>query len=108
MARGDAAPSKRVIQKRKATTLQLANKLIFTRTDSKRVETVWSMQPDGSGQLRIWQVPRGYGRFSGFSRDGTQAISFNQFNLYIYDLRFGRRRTLLLWNSGWGTFIESP
>ena len=104
----DAALAKRVVQKPRATPLRLANKLVFTRSDAQGVETVWSMQPDGSGQRRIWQVPRGYGRFSGFSRDGTQAISFNQFNLYIYDLRFGRRRTLLLWNSGWGTFIESP
>ena len=66
------------------------------------------MNPDGSGTQKVWSVPNGYGEFGGFSADGARAISYNQFNLYVHDLKTGRFRRLLLWNSGFGTSIDSP
>lgn len=99
-----------------AAPLQLKNKIVFTRDKitvtrtGGRVadETVWTMNGGGGEQKRVWRVPKGYGRFGGFSRDGKRAISYNRFNLYVHDLETKRFRRVLLWSSLWHTSISSP
>ena len=90
-----------------AAPLALSHQLVFTRGQVPH-QTVWTMNADGQQKRRVWHVPTGYGQFGGFSRDGTQAISYNNFNLYVHDLKKNRLRRLLLWSAGWGTAIENP
>ena len=47
-------------------------------------ETVWTMNPGGSGQKSVWRVPKGYGWFGGFNSSGTQALSYNNFNVWYW------------------------
>ena len=93
---GDAAP------------VQVHNKLVFTQGQSWQKQTVWTINSDGSDARQVWRVPHGYGHFGGFSSDGKQAISCNQFNLYVHDLSTGHFRRLLVWaNGGWSPQIGS-
>ena len=85
-----------------ATPLQLHNQIVFTR------DGVWTMNSDGGDQKRVWRVPKGYGKFGGFSRDGKHALSFNRFNLYVHDLQTKHIHRILLWSGGWDTSIGSP
>lgn len=71
-----------------AAPVAVHNKLVFTRSDSQGL-VVWTMNADGGGAKKVWRVPKGYGQFGGFSPDGTKAISYNNFNLYIHDLKSG-------------------
>src|SRR5687768_720562 len=91
-----------------ASPIQLKDRLVFARNQASKDETVWTMNADGKEQRRVWRVPKGYGIFGGFSRDGKQAISYNNFNLYVHDLRTGRFRRILLWSVGFGTYISYP
>lgn len=108
-----AAPRHRAAPKPRAFPLQLKNKLVFTRGEPAvhfmvpASESVWTMNADGSGQKQVWRVPKGYGRFGGFNRVGTQALSYNGFNLYLHDLKTRRLRRLFLHSEGWGTYIAS-
>ena len=102
----EAAPRRKVARNPRFSPLQLNGKLAFTRGEWS-TETVWTMKPDGSGQKQVWRVPKGYGQFGGFNRAGTQALSYNGFNVYLHDLKTHRLRRLFVHSSGWGTYINS-
>ena len=108
-----------------AAPLQLHNRIVFTRDgvasgqtffnlknpnegEVYTQETVWAMNSAGGEQQQVWRVPQGYGQFGGFSNDGKKALSFNRFNLYVHNLSTKRIQRVLLWSSGWGTYIGSP
>ena len=97
----------------RAAPVQIANKLVFTRgqgsTDAEPPgdERVWTMNSDGTAQKEVWRVPKGYGQFGGFDSQGKRALSFNGFNLYLYDLKTGARRRIYLHSSGWATYIAA-
>jgi Tol biopolymer transport system component len=93
--------------------LQLINKIVFTRGRPAvdimipGNEVVWTMNSDGSGQKAVWRVPKGYGRFGGFNNKGTQALSYNRFNVYLHDLNSHHIQHLFVHSSGWGTYVDS-